>query len=397
MNRPSRIPAGILFAALAVSNQIAVRTGAAGEFASPLDRTLSLNLWEGSLFGALGQIKAKTGVETLIHPPDFPREDDSGPLYLVSGQVELRTILEGLAKRYSFRYRVAGPDRVEISRGYNWVGDEPSLRFLDLSGIRLDDSAAPRKLLGEFIKPLSLVPGGYSLVMEKNPLPGNPGALRAVAALPPALADYLEKAAACLAGAAGDFPAAPGAIRAKLPPENWPGLLERPVEVAVTASPRRLLAEIASRTGTAIILCRPAEEGGTAVFPSGRMNLGQITALLAFRLKYRGRIFLAAGVVLFVDAPLEEEVAFDSRSRELFWDGMSVAGFDAREAAVENGGEAALAERLRREVFPSLWRDPATVLTCLANRLVVIAPANAVAAVAERLAELSPGNPRPPG
>jgi hypothetical protein len=371
------------------------RLAAAEAAPQPLDRRLRLDIWGGGLAGAIREIREKTGVAAVVYPPDLPEEETSGNLYLVSGQVSLGTILESLARRYSFRYRVAGPDRVEISRGYDWVRDGPALRFIDLDLPPRPEElhpAAMRELLGEFIKPLPLLSGDYSLTIEKNPVMANPGALRAVAALPPALADYLVRAVACLAGSAGDHPfAAPGRTAlARQYGGDWRALLDRQVAVPGDSSPRSFLAGIASQAGIPIIVSANPAGASLAGFTAGRLSLGRLGAELAPRLKARKRVFLAAGALLFeAAAGGGEEMELDDRGRELFWTGLAVAGFDAGLAATDD--DPGLAARIRREVFPSLWRDPVTAIVhSRANgRLVVIAPANVLPAVAEKLAELS--------
>ena len=232
---PARIAFSRFFAALPAFLTAflfqAGRSAAMDAPISPLDRRLRLEIWGGDLAGAIRGIKSETGVEILVYPPDFPEEETSG-LYLTTGQVKLGTVLDGLARRYSFRYRVAGSNRVEISRSYDWVTGAPVLRFIDLDSVVRGREADPARMaafLGEFVKPLPLLPGdGYSLTVEKYPARGDLPALRAVAALPPPLAGYLERVVDCLGGAAGDPPAgtdSPPFAQARQYGDDWPSLL----------------------------------------------------------------------------------------------------------------------------------------------------------------------------
>ncbi len=173
---------------------------------APLERTVSLDIWAGGLADVIREVKQQTGVDIIPYPPDFPAESHSGNLYLVSGDVQLRTLLECLARRYSFRYRLSNAGRVELSKCYDWAAVEPVLKFPRLDAL-IPANTAPdtvQPLLGELVKPLALLGGEYSLTLERSPTRENPQSVRAVVVMPPVLADYAERAINCLAGDPGD-------------------------------------------------------------------------------------------------------------------------------------------------------------------------------------------------
>ncbi|MDR2392412.1 MAG: hypothetical protein LBE84_12145 [Planctomycetota bacterium] len=367
---------------------------------SPLDRRFRLEIWGGNLTDAIQGIKAGTGVETLVYPPDFPDGETSG-LYLTTGRVKLGTVLDGLARRYSFRYRVAGPNRIEISRSYDWVANVPILRFIDLDPVlrgRESDPTRIEEFLKEFVKSLPLLPGDdYSLTVERYSVRTNLYALRAVAVLPPPLVDYLERVVDCLGGAAGDFPGGMDSrlfARANRYADGWPSLLEQRVIVASGLEPKAFLSEIAQQTGIAVLLDVDAPPDALS-FPGvaeSEMSLGRFAAELAPRLKARKRLFLASGAVLFEPvSPNGEEMELDGRAREMFWTGLAVAGFSIDRTLLSPEKLEGLASRIRRSVFPGLWNDPATALAVdpWGTRLIVVAPVNVLPAIAEMLASLS--------
>lgn len=383
----------LLFAALVFSGAVSGATPPASDIrpTAPLERRVSLDLWGVGLGDALKEIRNQTGVEILVFPSDLPPEETAGGLYLVSGDVSLRTALECLARRYAFRYRVSGEGKIELSRGYGWAGNEPALRFLRLDAFLPPnaDAGAARTLLREFLKPLPLAAGDFSLILERVPAPNDRSFLRAVAVLPPAMADWLERAVKCLGGDAGDWPAAgqrPARLfaTARRADADWRDILSRQVAFPRSGDLRTTLAALCSQAGVAILLQSPGTgQFSSAGLPEGNIGLGRASEEMVKKLGLERRVFLAAGAIAFESGP-GAAWEMDDRSREIFWSGQAVAGFDVRAAAEKAGGGDALAARLKREVFPTVWRDPATAAVyCRENgRLVLIAPLDAVAAAA---------------
>lgn len=361
----------------------------------PLDRPLRLNLWGSGLNEAAREIKAQTGVDVLFYRPDLPADRNTDTVYIVTGRVTLRTVLECLARRFSFRYRLSESGRIELSKGYNWAAGEPSLRILPLNGLTSaahPDPEEARGLLLEFVKYLPLLPGDNSLTVEKYPMSGDPHAVRVTAVMPPVAADYLERAANCLRDASGDYPAPGGTepyARATRIKTDWQGILLRTVSATAGGDARSVLASVAEQTETAIMVAAPAAGGAaaneTALVAGG--SLGQVSLTLATRYTLGKRVFLVSGGLIFEGGD-GAAMETDDASRELFWSGLAVAGFDARAAAEKAGGGDALAAALKREAFPALWRDPACAMAYspVSGRLAVIAPANVMPAVAEQLA-----------
>ena len=97
-------------------------------------------------------------------------------------------------------------------------------------------------------------------------------------------------------------------------------------------------------------------------------------------------MLFAGGAMLF-EPGREGDWEEDARSRMLFWDGLTVAGFDAARAAARAGGAAELVLRLRQKAYPGVWSDPVCGIgySPAGGRLAVIAPDNVVAAVADEL------------
>ena len=129
-----------------------------------------------------------------------------------------------------------------------------------------------------------------------------------------------------------------------------------------------------------------------AGFGESGMSLGRLAAELAPRLKARKMVFMASGAVLFeAVSPNGEKMELDGRVREMFWTGLAVAGFSLdRKLPIPDGLEG-LPSLFRRRVFPGLWNDPvvALVVDPWGTRLIAIAPANVMPAIAEMLANLS--------
>ncbi len=368
----------------------------AADTPDPLGRTLRLNLWNAGLNDLALAIKQATNIDTVFYLPDLPEDENTDNLTLVTGDVPLATVLETLARRYGFRFRVAGPERLELSRGYGWVPREASLRFA-----RMECLAAPQctpgateEFLRELLKPLPLLAGDFSVRVESYPLPGRANALRAAAVLPDALGRYFVNSVECLSGAGGDFPGGSGFfVRAREYGTDWEALLAREIRSPRTDSLRALLADIAGQTGTAIALRAPPPEDGRGIpLPPDvfRYTLGRMCEALSEDLGLGKRVFLASGGVVFEQGDGEPDALpeMDARSRELFWDGLAVAGFDAEAAATRAGGAAGLLSRVRREVFPGVWRDPMCSLlySPATERLAVVAPYNVVERVAALLA-----------
>lgn len=378
----------------------------AGESAGPLDRRLRLNLWGAGLADVARAVKEAAGVDIVFYLPDLPTGENTDNVYLVTGDVPLSAVLEALARRFAFRFRVAETGRVELSRGYGWVGREPVLRFARtdcLSGGECSPESE-RHFLEEFLKPLPLLAGNggendFSVRVEAYPLPGRPGALRAAAALPAALAEYFAKGTACLSGSAGDYPAAPRGTEerffARAREERgaeWEELLTRAVYRDVRRDGgggedlRKLLADVAEQAGAAIALRAPpaGAEGVRLPADVAEYTFGRICETLSDDFGLGKRVFLSSGGVVF-ERGEEAGIEMDARSRELFWSGLAVAGFDAGRAAEAAGGGDALLRGIRREVFPGVWRDPvcAVVYSPVTERVAVVAPYNVVGKVGE--------------
>ena len=360
----------------------------------PLDRRLTLDLWGAGLNDVAKAVKAATGVDIVFFLPDLPLDKYADNVYIVTGEVTLATVLEALARRFSFRFSVAESGRVELSRGYGWIPLEPALRFSRMNCLYPSADCSPanmRAFLSEFIKPLSLLPGGFSLRVETYPVQGNPGHLRSTAVLPRELADNLDQGVRCLSGEAGDYPAPrPGArlfAQAREYDGDWEKLLARQVQVPRGDSLRALLADVARQTGVAIVLRAPPSREGRLDPDVVRYTLGRICETLSNSWGLGKRVFLSSGAVVF-ERGAGDVFETDARSRELFWGGLAVAGFDAKRAAEACGGGSGLVALLRREVFPGVWRDPACALVYspVSGRLAVVAPCNVIEALARRLA-----------
>lgn len=359
-----------------------------------LERKLSLDLWGVGLNDVAKAVKAAVGVDIVFYLPDLPADRNTDNVYIVTGEVTLGTILEALARRFSFRFHVAASGRVELSRGYGWVPREPALRFSRMNCLYPSENCSPgnmRNFLTEFIKPLPLLQGDFSLTVETYPTPGNPTSLRSAAVLPRELADNLDQGIRCLSGEAGDYPAPrPGArlfARAREYGDDWERLLSRPIQIPRSDTLRALLTDVARQTGIAIVLRAPSSREGRLEPDIIRYSLGRICETLSNNWGLGKRIFLSCGAVVF-ERGAGDDFEVDARSRELFWGGLAVAGFDAKRAAAACGGGSGLVALLRREVFPGVWRDPACTLiySPVSGRLAVVAPRNVVEALARRLA-----------
>lgn len=385
---------------------------------SPLDRRLRLNLWGAGLKDVAAAVKQATDVDIVFYLPDLPGDANTDNVYLVTGDVPLATVLETLARRFGFRFRVAETGRVELSLGYGWAPREPALRFARLDGglstpTRDGTPEAEREFFDELLKPLPLLSGDFTLRLERYPLPGLPGALRAAVVLPGELGDYFVRGVRCLSGEAGDFPAPRGGAdgaartfaRAREYSPDWEDLLTRPVEIPQPpqgggGALRALLAGVAAQTGAAVALRAPPGAAERMSLPADvfRYTLGRICETLSVDFALGKRVFLASGGVVFergaeggdgADAG-GPAIEMDSRSRELFWSGLAVAGWNAGAAAERAGGAEALLGRIRREVFPGVWRDPVCALlySPATRRVSAVAPLNVIEKIGALMKEL---------
>lgn len=375
---------------------IARSPGAAGDAPSPLDRAFHADFWGTGFVDIANAITSHTGVKLGTYPADLPEIRNAAPIYLVSGRTSLRTVMECLAFRFSFRYRLSETGVLELSTGYGWAAGEPALKIL-----RLDKTVpagskpeALHPLLMECVKPVALTPGDYSLSFERYPTRENPHGVRCLAVLPPVLANYLERAVLCLEGDSGDYPdfTRPGLhAHAGTAPTDWNGILSRPITVPLANDLRGILVDITGQSATAIALAVPPNASSAPLTGmDSRTGLGIVSGLLAVRYGLGQRTMLAGGGIVY--APGQDgAMALDNRSRELYWTGLAVAGFDAARAAERAGGGDNLKMAIRRKVFPELWRDPACaiVYSPASGRLAVIAPANAVRAVAAKIHDLT--------
>lgn len=363
--------------------------GAAGD-APPLDRPVSLNLRGVGLTDAIREITAATGVHIRFYRPDFPPGEEEGNLHLVAGRAPLRTVLEVLARRCGFRYRLSAEGRVELSRSYGWAADDPVLAFTPLDGVPLGDGQPPPipPVVEEIVKLRHLLPSEARLEIEPRPRREAVDSRQLVSALSPVLSDYLVRAISCLSGAPGDYPAPgrrahPYAAAADVRPA-WPDAFQIRVRLS-GGDVGAALAELARQTNFSFVFAARPGEGAPRV-EGGESSLVHATEKIAAALGLPKRVFLGGGAVSFEPGP-GNAWEIDNRNRELFWDGLAVAGFDARPAAQRAGGGAALVELVRQSLFPGLWRDPAcsVVYEESSGRLVLVAPLNVVEEVARFL------------
>lgn len=366
----------------------------------PLARPLRLSLWGATLAETAKAIQEQTGVEVFFYIHDLPPEITNAPdVHLATGNVTLGVVMEALARAFAFRFRVAATGRIEISRGYDWVGTEPSLRFVRTPPVVSTEKGDQdfRALLSEMVKPLRLLGGDFALRFEAYPLPDRPDNRRGALVLPGVLADYMERGLRCLAGDAGDFPPPSGArantlfARARDCGSDWEELLSRRMRAPTGRNSRAIIEDAALGAGVAIVVRTPPADNGRALASDvDWYTLGRICEILATGRGFGKRVFLACGAVVFENGD-NTAIETDSRSRELFWDGLAVAGFDVKAAVERTRDPLALTSLLRRDIFPSLWRDPVCSMTYspIYGRLAVTAPVNVLAALNARIAEIS--------
>jgi hypothetical protein len=361
--------------------------------ASPLDRTVRLDIWNGGLRDALQAVKQQTGIDILPYPPDFPPDRYVNGLYLVTGNVQLGTVLECLSRRYAFRYRLSNTGRIEISKSCDWAATEPALKFARIDGVfpNNGDQAAAEQALRELVKPLSILGDEYSLTLERSPSRDNPQSMRAVIVMPPVLADYLERGIAALSGDPGDArpdPKTAGRIfaRAHDSKVQWESFLGNAVHISEATDAQAFFRSLSGDADIAILLASPPENDSSAMPAMSTTTLGQASEAAAARYGVFKRTFLSCGAIIFEqsDSSLWE---MDTRRGELFWSGLAVAGFDAGPAAARAGGPGELIAQIRTTVFPAIWSVPACALVFIqaTERLCVIAPKNAIDAVSDFL------------
>lgn len=366
---------------------------------SPLFRTLTLNAWGTSLAHIARSIREQTGVEILFYKPDLPPEETSeANVGIVAVEASLGTVMEALARSFGFRFRVTAAGTVEVSRGYGWVGERRTLRFVRTPKIAPDGDGdgSFRALVSEMVKPLALLAGQFLVKFEPYPLPDRPEMSRGALVLPEVLAEYVGRGLACLAGEAGDYPDGVRDGRlfavARDWEADWEAIFSRRVAVRDGGDVRAAAAAVAEQ-GEMVVVVRGGGRGEKAGLPDGegRYGVGSLCANMARGLGMR-RVFLACGAVVFEGGTVGE-IELDSRSRELFWNGLAVAGFDVRGAVARVKGAEGLMSLLRRDVFPGVWGDSACSMTYsgVFGRLAVVAPLNVMGALAERIRELGGG------
>lgn len=388
----ARIAAALL--CLILSLPATLSAGAPEEETYPLDRVLKLDVWGGTLENIASDIRKQTGVELVFYRPDFPPEKESRPVYIVTGDVSLRLVMECLARFFGCRYRLSEKGRIEMATGYGWVGQDFVVRFNDLDPlIRPGDGVAEAALgLREFLRVIPLLSGNYSFTIEESPAPDGKRSAKAVTILPPLLADYFDKAVRCLKEESGDLAQTgnpgPGASRAaQIERTSWSSLLAANFDIeAGLADPVAIIREICSRIDVIFMLNgRPGQEAARSGLLAGRTSFGRATEELSGIFGLNRRVFLNPGAVIFEPGKVGEWEE-DCKSREFFWTGLVVAGFDIKSSMGKLGGDALLG-RLRNEVYPHVWLDPMCSLTVnsATGRLATMAPANVVEALAVAL------------
>ncbi len=371
---------------------------AAGD-AAPLDRAVKLDLWDATLETFAQEIEKQTSVKLAFYRPDFAQDKEKKGIYLVTGTVSLRLAMECISRRFGCRYRLSEHGRLELSMGYDWIGDKDQfvVRFNELDGLFAPDGdmAPAVQSLREFLRVLPLMTGNFSFTIEDSPAPEGQRKAKAVTILPAVLADYFDKAVRCLKTGNGDLaqtgnPSA-GSPQAKtLDRAPWSQLLAAEIELtAGNTDPHGIMREICDKVDIAFMLNGKPDAGqGRSGLLSGNTTFGRATEELSNIFALPRRVFLNPGAVIFEPGKAGEWEE-DCKTREFFWTGLAVAGFEARRQAENLGPETMLA-RLRQEVFPQVWLDPMCALSYnpVSGRLAVMAPANVVEAVAVALKSL---------
>lgn len=390
---PSAPTAGTLaaLAALALLAAACVAGVAGAGETYPLDRTVRLDVWGGGLEEVTQEIRRQTGVDLVYFRPDFVQNREKKSLYMVTGDVSLRLVMECLSRRFGCRYRLAESGRVEMSAGYGWVGTDFVVRFNDMEGLIPPDAdiAAASACLKEVLRIVPLLNGNFSFTIEESPGPAGARSTKAVTILPTVLADYFDKLVRCLKGESGDArqnnaptPSQPWAVKQERIP--WDRLLAGEIRLSAgDAGPREIMREICADIDAAFLLNGEPDQGGrSSGLLSGTATFGRATEELAGILGLPRRVFLNPGAVVF-EPGKEGEWEEAAKSREFFWTGLAVNAFDAKRLA-RRLGPGELVAMIRRNVFPGLWFDPlcTIVYNDAVGRLAVIAPVNVADAVA---------------
>lgn len=364
----------------------------------PLDRTVKLDIWGGGINDVASEILRQTGVELVYYRPDFPEQKTGQKIHMVTGEVSLRLAMECLSRFFGCRYRLSESGRIEMSSGYDWVGQEFVVRFNDVDQLVPTGGAVIRtaEILQEFLRVLPLLPGNNSFTLEQKPAPDGGIQTKAITIAPSLIADYFDQAVACLKSE--DQANAPVAKTLAYVPRastieraSWNRLLAADFDIeAGLVDPRRIMREICARIDVAFLLSGVPGQG--KVRPgllAGRTGFGRATEELAGIFGLNRRIFLNPGAVIFEPGkPGEWEE--DCKTREFYWMGLAVRGFEAKRAA-ERLGQAELVSRIRSTIYPHIWVDPMCSLAYseTTGLLTVMAPPNAVEAVGEELRRIT--------
>lgn len=367
-----------------------------------LNRKLRLDLWGVTLNEAAQEINRQVGAQVVFYRPDFLIDADrskvggkeEAKVYLVTGEIDLRLALECLSRRFGCRYHVAESGRIELSTGYGWIDPNYVMRFNSLDGIVRPGAAATsaNRELKEFLRVLPMLTGDFTYKFEEAAAGDTAAVGKVITVLPPVLADYFDKAIACFKGDSGDLgtsvnagPNLPRATRIERP--AWDKLLAENVNLTTgQADPRAIMREICRDRAVAFMLnCDPGTDAPRAGLLAGTTTFGRATEELGGILGLNRRVFVNPGAVVF-EPGRESDWEEETKSREFFWTGLAVAGFDVKRS-VDRLGEGELLKRIRTKVFPDVWYDPvcAIAYSPFAGRLVAAAPANVIEAVAVEL------------
>lgn len=346
-----------------------------------LDQTVEVQVWGGSLTDALRIITDQTGGNIVYYQPDFA-DIAPGSLFLTTGRVTVRTVLEALARRYSFRYQVSAAGRVAISRSYDWAGTQPALQFTPIPAAlaQKTDKEELGAFVREFLKPLSMLQNtDFSWSLEKSPTPENAAGLQFVAALPPVLGQYMQTVFAGMDARAGR-PAQATHARAWSHPSQPQALLATQIRPPAAGNLRDVLTDIAGQTQTAILTAALPPSLPTRIeAPLADTTLGSVSASLAKSLSLGGRTLCTAGALLFWPGAADT-LETDTRCREFFWDGLSAECLDISRKAASAGGPEGIIRTIRTQIHPQVWLDPMCTLASLPSdgRVVLLAPANVI-------------------
>ncbi len=364
----------------------------------PLDRTVRLDIWGGGINDVAAEILKQTGVELVYYKPDFPEQKTVQKIHMVTGDVSLRLAMECLSRFFGCRYRLSESGRIEMSTGYDWVGQDFVVRFNDIDTLIPANGATSQTVetLQEFLRVLPLLPGNNSFTLEQKPASESSVQTKVITIAPTLVVDYYGMAVSNLKGekpantsASKPTPFLPKAVTIER--ASWDRLLAADFDLeAGLVDPRRIMREICSRIDVAFLLSGVPGQGEVrSGLLAGRTGFGRATEELAGIFGLNRRIFLNPGAVIFEPGkPGEWEE--DCKTREFYWMGLSVQGFEAKRA-VERLGKAELISRLRATIFPHIWVDPMCSLAYADTTgiLTVMAPPNAVEAVGEELLRIT--------